>query len=486
MTSNERFTNRIISAFAWEGSTKLGIQIASWLSTIFVARTLVPEDYGVVAISGLFTGVLTLITEFGLGAGIVTRREISEEQYNRCFWLGMTASIALYVVLFLAAPLVATAYHTPLLGDIMRVAALGLVIAAIRIVPYSQVLRALDYRFRSLTEMFGQFIQAGLTVLLAISGYGAWSLVIGYLVAQSITTFIFVLRATGIGLPAFSLDGLRDLVDFGLKITGARLLGFFVSNCDQIVISSLLGTRYSGLYSVSANLATAPLDKIGAIFNRVAFPILARLQENPETARKLFFRFHFYLLLIASPILVGLGLVAREAVMILLSPKWAAAFQVLQILCFANVIRLSGMVFPTILEGLGLAGAVFRYQTLSAALMPLGFLIGSHWGLRGVTSAWLVAFPIVYAWLLRKTLIVLGIRMVTFLDSIKPVIGANILMAGAVLATRMWVANWDSAQRLALLVAIGVTVYTVTLVRFLPRTAWSEMRDILNGLRKSS
>jgi len=484
MTGSEGFTKRIIQAFAWEGSTKLGIQIASWLSTIFVARTLMPEDYGVVAISGLFTGVLTLITEFGLGAGIVTRREINEEQYNRCFWLGMAASVVLYMVLFAAAPLIAAAYHTPLLRDIMRIAALGLIIAAVRIVPLSQVLRTLDYRFRSLTEMFGQFVQAGATVLLAVNGYGAWSLVIGYLVAQSITTFIFVLRATGISWPAFSLHGLRDLIDFGVKITGARLLGFFVSNCDQIIISGLLGTRYSGLYSVSANLATAPLDKIGAIFNRVAFPILARLQESPETARKLFLKFHFYLLLVASPLLVGLGVVAREAVTILLSSKWAAAFQVLQILCFANVIRLSGMVLPTILEGLGMAGAVFRYQLLSAAVMPLGFLAGSHWGLRGVTSAWLVAFPIVYLWLLRKTLSVLGIRIAVFLDSIKPVLAANVLMAGGVLAARLAITSFGPGERLAALVAVGASVYAVTLAAFLPRSAWSEMRGILNGLRK--
>jgi O-antigen/teichoic acid export membrane protein len=483
MEGRDTFTKRIVSAFAWEGSTKLAIQVASWISTIYVARLLVPEDYGIVAISGLFTGVLTLITEFGLGAGIVTRREINADQYNRCFWLGIIASVVLYMVLFFAAPLVADAYDTPLLRDIIRVAALGLIISSIRIVPYSQVLRALDYRFRSLTEMFGQFVQAGSTVLLAVFGHGAWSLVIGYLVAQSIMTFIFTARASGISWPAFSLTGLRDLIDFGVKITGARLLGFFVSNCDQMVISSLLGTRYSGLYSVSANLATAPLDKIGAIFNRVAFPILARLQENPETARKLFLRFHFYLLVIASPILVGLGIVAREAVTILLSPKWAPAFQVLQILCFANVIRLSGMVFPTILEGLGMAGAVFRYQMLSAALMPLGFLIGSHWGLQGVTSAWLIAYPLVYLWLLRKTLSVLDIRIGTFLDSTKPVLAANVVMAGAVLITQSWLLDWHPAERLSLLVAVGAVVYFTALGMLLPKSAWSEMRDILRGLR---
>jgi teichuronic acid exporter len=473
----------IARGFAWEGATKLTVQVVSWISTIFVARTLVPDDYGVVAISGLFTGVLSLITEFGLGAGIVTRREVSDEELNKCFWLGLAASLVLYAVIFAGAPFVAAAYDLPLLEGIMRLAGLGLLISALRIVPYSLVLRSLDYRYRALVEMFGQFIQAASTIGFAVAGFGAWSLVLGYLLAQAFNTGAFLLRARGLGRPVLTFKGIEHFIDFGVKITGARLLGFFVQTCDMMIISALLGSRVAGVYSVSFNLATAPLDKIGAVFNRVAFPAIARLKDEPERSRTLLLRLHFYLLAIASPALLGISLLAPEIVNVLLTEKWREAIPVLQILCIANIVRLSGMVMPTVLEGLGLAGKVFKYQLVSALVLPLGFAIGSQWGIRGVTAAWLVAYPVVYFWLLRITVEALGMQMRTLIASVAPVGFANLGMAACVLLMRGALPELEPWWRIVCLGLTGAAVYAALMWMLLPRTVWVELRSSLGALR---
>jgi teichuronic acid exporter len=466
----------IARGFAWEGATKLTVQIVSWISTIFVARTLVPDDYGVVAISGLFT-------EFGLGAGIVTRREISDDELNKCFWLGIFASLTLYAVIFLSAPLIAAAYGVPLLEGIMRLAGLGLLISALRIVPYSLVLRQLDYRYRALVEMVGQFIQAAATVGFAVAGFGAWSLVLGYLMGQSFNTGAFLLRARGIGRPILTFSGIEYFIDFGMKLTGARLLGFFVQSCDMMIVSALLGSRIAGVYSVSFTLATAPLDKIGAVFNRVAFPAVARLKDEPERSRSFLLRLHFYLLAIASPALLGMSLLAPELVDVLLTEKWLEAVPVLQLLCLANIIRLSGVVMPTVLEGLGLAGKVFKYQLVSALVLPLGFAIGANWGIRGVTAAWLVAYPIVYFWLLRMTVEALGMQMRTLLASVTPVALANIGMAVCVVALRGAFSEFAPWWRIVGLALTGAAAYVALMWILLPRSVWSELRSLRRALR---
>jgi teichuronic acid exporter len=473
----------IARGFAWEGATKLVVQIVSWISTIFVARTLVPDDYGIVAISGIFTGVLSLITEFGLGAGIVTRRSVSDEELNKCFWLGIAVSAALYAVIFIGAPFVAAAYDLPLLEGIMRLAGLGLLISALRIVPYSLVLRDLDYRYRALVEMTGQFIQAVSTIGFAVAGYGAWSLVLGYLLAQGFNTGAFLLRARGLSRPVLTFAGIEHFIDFGVKITGARLLGFFVQTCDMMIISALLGSRVAGVYSVSFNLATAPLDKIGSVFNRVAFPAIARLKDEPERSRTLLLRLHLYLLAIASPALLGISLLAPEIVTVLLTDKWQEAIPVLQILCIANIIRLSGMVMPTVLEGLGLAGRVFKYQLVSALVLPLGFAVGAKWGIQGVTAAWLIAYPIVYSWLLYMTAQALGMRARTLLASVVPVGLANLGMAACVLLMREAMPDLAPWWRIVCLGLTGALAYAALMWLLLPRAVLSEFRSSLGALR---
>jgi O-antigen/teichoic acid export membrane protein len=478
-----KMTNRVASAFAWEGSTKLFVQIISWISTIWVAKLLAPEDYGVVAISGLFTGVLALISEFGIGAGLITRRDVSEDEFRRCFWLGLIGSALLYALLFLAAPLIGRLYGIAELPAIIRVASLGLLISGLKIVPYSQVMRALNYRFRALTEMLGQFLQAISVIGFAMHGFGPWSLVYGYLIGQGTVAIVFFSRTASPWPMNASLHGLGDLVAFGTRITGARLLAFFVSSADMMIISATLGQRSAGLYSVSANLATAPLDKIGSIFNRVAFPLVARMQDEPERARALLAKFHFFLLACVSPALVGVALTSREVVPALLNSQWADAADILAILCISNVVRLSGMMLPSILEGLGRAEKVLAYQAFSATLLPLGFLVGSHWGLKGVAVSWLVVFPVIYTWLVISTTRALQMTVGALLGRVVPVILANLAMAAVVTVSRHLLVDYPLYWRLAWLIALGAITYLLSLVLLSAREQRQEAMGLLRSLR---
>jgi O-antigen/teichoic acid export membrane protein len=372
----------------------------------------------------------------------------------------------------------------PELTNILRVAGLGLPIAAWRSVPYSVQLRAMNYRYRALVEMTGQFIQAALVVTFALHGFGAWSLVFGYLVAQLFTSIAFSVKGPKIGRPTLSTKGIEGILRFGVRITGARGLGFAVSSSDMAMITSLLGARAAGVYSVAFNLASAPLDKIGAIFNRVAYPAVARVNDDAEKSRRFLIQLHFTLLAVASPALVGAALVAPDLVAVLLTDKWEAAVPVLQVVCIANIVRLSGMLLPVILEARGRAGLVLRFQIVSAVLMPLGFFIGSHWGLMGVTAAWLLVYPIIYLWLMHLAMNELGMRMRDLLRSVVPVVGANIVMAAAVFGVRELTGDFSHVPRLLMSIATGAAAYALGMLLFVPKSYWREVRATAASLRK--
>ena len=463
--------------------SKLAVQVLSWVSTIWVARLLSPDDYGLVAISGLFTAAIAIVTDFGLGAGLVTRREINEREINQVFWLNLTMAALFYLLMFAAAPYIAAAYDLPALKNILRVASLGLLISAFRSVSYGMLLRALDYRFRAIVEMIGQFIQAGLVILLALNGFGAWSLILGYLTAQLFMAIAFKSKGPKIGRPTLSLAGLQDVVGFGVRITGARALGFAAGSSDMAMITSLLGARAAGVYSVAFNLASAPLDKIGAIFNRVAYPAVARMNDDAERSQRFLLQLHFALLAVASPALVGASLTAPDLIPVLLTGTWQAAVPVLQVVCIANIVRLSGMLLPVILEARGRADLVLRFQLVSATLLPLGFYFGSHWGLSGVTAVWLLVYPVIYFWLMHLALTELGMKIRQLLRSVVPVLLSNLVMAAAVLLAREFTQDFGHVARLALSIATGVAAYAAAMAVLVPKTFWYEVRTTAASLR---
>lgn len=484
MPNQENFRGRIARGFAWEGLSKLAVQIVSWVSTIWVARLLSPDDYGLVATSGLFTAAISIVTDFGLGAGLVTRKEINAREINQVQWLNLLMSGLFYGLLFTCAPFIAAAYELPELTNILRVAGLGLLISAWRSVPYAVQLRALNYRFRATVEMTGQFIQAGLVVILALHDFGAWSLILGYLASQLFMTIVFAVNGPKIGRPVLSIEGLQDVMHFGVRITGARALGFAAGSADMAMITSLLGARAAGVYSVAFNLASAPLDKIGAIFNRVAYPAVARMSDHAEKSQRFLLQLHFALLAVASPVLVGVSLTAPDLIPVLLTATWAAAVPVLQVVCIANVVRLSGMLLPVVLEARGRADLVLRFQIVSATLMPLGFYFGSHWGLSGITAVWLLVYPFIYFWLMHLALNELGVRISTFLRSVLPVVFANIAMAVVVLGVRELTPDYGHVSRLAVSVAAGVVSYVAAMAIFVPRTFWHEVRTTAVAFRQ--
>ena len=482
--TSDGFRGRIARGFAWEGLSKLAVQVFSWVSTVWVARLLSPDDYGLVATSGLFTGAMSILMDFGLGAGVVTSKSITDRQSTQCFWLNVAMGTGLWAILFFAAPFIAAAYQLPPLTSILRVAGLGLIIGAWRNIPYGVQLRALNYRYRALVEMAGQFVQGALVITLAIGKFGAWSLVIGYLVAQTLMTIAFHVKGPKIGAPVFSIVGIEEIMHFGVRITGARALGFAVSSSDMMMITSLLGARAAGVYTVAFNLASAPLDKIGAIFNRVAYPAVARMNDDAEKSKRFLFQLHFALLAVASPALVGAALVAPDLVAVLLTSKWSAAIPVLEIVCIANIVRLSGMLMPVILEARGRAGLVLRFQIVSALLMPLGFAVGSHWGLTGMTYVWLLVYPIIYTWLLHLVMKELGMRIRDLFRSVIPVLFSNVVMAVAVFAIRRITENDDHLARLGISIGTGVAAYAACMALVVPKSFWNEVRSSAAALRK--
>lgn len=471
------------SGFAWQGLTKLIVQIASWGSTLFVARIIAPSDYGIMAAASVFTELLILVTDMGLAQGLIQKEKNTREEQDGVFYVSLAIGLIAYLLLFAAAPLIAGFYGMPVLTDVLRVIGIGIILGSLKTVPLAIAMRRMDFRYRSLVEMAANLVMTVTVISLAFAGYGIWSLVWGPIASNAVMALAYLPLLGHVPRPVFRLRKVAQAMSFGIKFTGTSLLYYAWTRSDVVVIGKLLGERLLGFYSMAFQLAVLPLDKIGSVFNQVMFPALARLQADTPGSRQLFLQMHRYLLMITYPILFGLAVTASDAIPLLLTEKWAPIVPYLQVLCAVSALRISAMMMPPLLFARGKPELVMRYNTWALVLLPIAFLIGGQYGLDGIVTAWAAAYPIAYLIMARYCLRELHMGWRALAASAMPAGLAATVMIAAVLAFQSLTPDLPLALRFAGSVATGAVAYLGVLSLFY-REHLSDIKGRLSLLKR--
>lgn len=451
---------KVISGFAWEGSTKLIIQVFSWFTTIFVARLLSPEDYGVVAISGIFIGVLAIIADMGFMSALINQKEVTRDEIDCIFWLNAVLSLILFAAIYLLAPFIAHFYKSDVLVDIIRVSALVLPLSSLQLVPTALAMRNMDFRYRALADMAGQFAVSVSAITLALNGFGVWSLVYSVVIGRFVVLLIYLPLLEHFPRFMFSIRKVWHMVRYGTHLMMSQILEFLTHQSDVFVISIFLTQQQLGYYSMGFQLATMPLEKIGSIFNRIAFPSISRIKEDLEQSKNLFINMHKYLLILSFPILTGVAIVAEDLIILVLTEKWLPIVPILQTLCILNLLRVSGMIMPYFVAGMGKSSCVFKYHLLGAMLLPIAFLVGVQFGIIGVLVSWFIVFPILYYYILNVLSNEMKFGLKEFVYSSRSPFVATLIMALSIYAIQRTL-YLDHIYNLALSVSIGVISYII-------------------------
>ena len=449
----------ILRSFAWVSVTKIVVQSIVWLTTLVVARILDPSDYGVMAIAGIFLTLLTLVVEIGMSQGLIQKADTSRQEEDSVFYLSLAVSICAYALLYVSAPHIASFYGLDTLTQILRVAGVALILGSIQAVPVAIAMRRMDFRYKSRVELASNLTSAAVVVTLATGGFGVWSLVWGFVALNLVGALAYLPILRRIPRPSFSIDHAHDVIQYGLKITANQLLYLVYSRADIFVIGKFLGERAAGHYSMAFHLITLPLDKIGSLFNQIAFPAMARLQADPVRSQDTFLDMQRYLLLVCLPLLFGIAVVAEDLVVLVLTDKWRPIVPIIQALSVVSALRLSGTLISAVMNGRGRAGTMLRITVLYAIFLPLGFVIGVQFGIKGVVLAWLIVYPVIYIYFLHTCLAELTISFRRYWSCIKPAYTASMMM---IIGVRLFHLNLSEATpiyRLASEIALGAAIY---------------------------
>lgn len=462
------FRSRVLDSVYWLTWSRLTAQFITWLITIWVIRILSPADYGLMAMATVFISAGALIDELGLGSMITRATEIDETSLRKVFGIVLAINVALCVSLLLGARAVAVFYGSTDVTPLVQVLSFQFLASALVVVPRALMERALEFRKLASAELIVSLLGCASTLLLAVNGYGVWSLVIGNLVMTFARAGILTLLRPFLRLPLFSLRGMRDFVAFGGTVSLERVLWYLYSQADILIAGKLLGGQALGFYVVGKQFASLPSQKMSPIIQQVTFPAVARIQhDRARVGRSLLLGVNT-ISVFFCPILFGMAALGEDLILVVLGSQWAPASLLLT--TYGLIVPL-GMVSSIILSALKAVGRPdlsVKNVTLGSALMIVAFTLGSRAGLAGLSIAWLAAYPVYFLATVVRSAPTLGTTARALLSRIGRPLVASAIMLVLVAALRPPVEGMlaHEAARLGVLIAIGVIVYGASMAAF--------------------
>lgn len=365
----------------WSGIQQFvtfGIQFAIG---VVLARLLNPYDFGVVAMQGVFFAIAGAFVDCGLEGALIQKKECIRADENTAFIFSSSISVALYVLLFFAAPVVEEFYHTPNLGKVLRVSALVLMINAVGIVPRSLLQRQLRFKELAVASTSISLVAGIVALFMAYNGYAYWALVGQTLLAAGLMCIAYYVYAQWWPALQFSMESFRQLITFGLPMLFTSLVHAVYNNLYSLVIGKQYDARQLGLYNRASNFSGYVSYNLSDMSMRALYPLLSRVQDDVAQLKVSGLRILHALVFIAIPINVFLMVNARDIIRILLTEKWLEMALLMQVLCMSSLAYVVSNLHFNLFKAIGRTNILFICELIKKILGIIVLLVTFRYGL---------------------------------------------------------------------------------------------------------
>lgn len=327
--------DKTVKGVVWSSIDRFTSQGISFVFSLLIARMLMPSDYGVIAMLGIFMAVSGCFIDSGFGTALVRKIDRTETDFSTVFYFNNVVAILFYGLLWLASPIIADFYDLPLLEDVTKVVGLNLVIGALGGIQNAKLSIAIDFKTRAKISVITTLFTGIVGLYLAYCGYGVWALVFQALSSNILRTILLWSYVKWKPQWLFSWKSFREMFSFGSKMLASGLLDTTYNNLYTIVIGKCFNSAALGVYSRADGLAQFPSSNITGVLQNVTFPVLSSIQNDEERLSIGYKKLLRLSAFIIFPLMVGLAAVADPFIRLVLTDKWEGTIYYLQILCFA-------------------------------------------------------------------------------------------------------------------------------------------------------
>lgn len=384
--------NKVFSNMVWRFAERCGAQIVTFVVSIVLARLLAPEAYGKIALITVFTTILQVFVDSGLGTALIQKNDSDDLDFSSVFYFNFVVCIILYAGMFIAAPFIAKFYNDISLTPIIRVTSLTIIISGVKGIQQSYVSKNMLFKKFFYSTLSGTVFSAFLGICLAYAGAGVWAIVAQQLSNTAIDTLILWITVKWRPKNLFSWERLKNLLSFGWKMLVSALLDTVYTNIRSLVIGKMYSASDLAFYNQGDKLPSVIVNNINASIDSVLLPILAKEQEDRERVKNMTRRAIKTSTYIMAPLMMGLAFCAKPLVQIILTENWLRCVPFLQIFCIAYMFQ---PIHTANLNAIKAMGRSDLFLKLEIAKKTVGMIVL-------VSTMWFGVMAMVYSLLLTN------------------------------------------------------------------------------------
>lgn len=436
---------RVVTNLFWRFAERCGAQGVTFIVSIVLARILSPDEFGVVSLVTVFTAILQVFVDSGLGNALIQKETADDTDFSTVFYFNFILCMILYILLFFSAPLLAGFYDDTSLTGVIRVLGLTLIISGVKNIQQAYVSRNLLFKKFFYATLGGTVIAAFVGIILAFQGYGVWALVIQQILNALIDTCILWISVKWRPVPKFSFSRLKSLLSFGWKLLVSSLLETGYNNIRSLTIGKLYSTTDLAYYNKGKQFPNLIVTNINASIDSVLFPVMSDMQNDMDSIKNMTRRAIKTSSYVIWPCMAGLIACAEPLIRILLTEKWLESTIYLQLFCIsyafwpihtANLNAIKAIGRSDIFLKLELIKKMIGITSLLLSLRHGVFVIALTFTLTDPISAAINAYPNrkLLNYTFKEQLLdlmsagVLSILMCIVLLSIRPLIANTVVL----------------------------------------------------------
>lgn len=322
-----------ISNFLWRFAERCGAQLVTFIVSIILARILAPEDYGQIALITVFTTVMQVFVDSGLGTALIQKKDADDLDFSSVFYFNFVVCLVLYLVMFMSASFIAGFYNDRSLTPIIRVISLTIVISGVKGIQQSYVSRNMLFKRFFYSTLGGTIFSAFFGIAMAYAGYGVWAIVAQQLSNTMIDTLILWLTVKWRPKKMFSWKRLKVLLSFGWKLLVSSLLDTIFNNIRSLIIGKMYSSSDLAYYDQGKKFPNVIVANINTSIDSVLLPTLASAQDDKKRVKAMTRRAIKTSTYIMAPLMMGLTFCAEPIVKLVLTDKWLPCVPFLRIFC---------------------------------------------------------------------------------------------------------------------------------------------------------
>ncbi len=335
MEAENNLRKKVFSGLFWKFGERITAQFVSLLISIVLARLLIPEDYGAVAIVMVFITIANVFVGNGFGNALIRKKDADNLDFSSVFYVGILISVIIYGVLFFMAPWVADFYDMPVLAPVLRVLGIRVIIAAVNTVQQAYVSRNMLFKRFFWSTLLGTVISGIVGIAMAYRGFGVWALAVQYLTNTTIDTLVLWCTVRWRPELGCSWGRVKELLAFGWKLLVSGLLDTGYKQVRSLIIGKKYTNSDLAFYNQGEKYPNLIVVNINSSISSVIFPAMSRFQDNPIRMKQMVRRAIQISSYIMWPMMIGLSAVAEPLIRILLTEKWLPCVPYVRIFCFS-------------------------------------------------------------------------------------------------------------------------------------------------------